>query len=159
MPLSKEFYNPATRNAAIRKVASSNISAQQAAKFNQHKIEATNLYQQSNTQKQPSTKTTIPTAKTRPLMPKLYEKAQAEGATAGRPIKKFKGKYAGPDKYKGKIPKHLKSKYKGTYFGREKYKGTADPGAIISDIATKSKKKFPIKKAVTPMQPGKMYAQ
>jgi hypothetical protein len=37
--------------------------------------------------------------------------------------RRFKGKYAGPDKYKGVIPDHLKSKYKGTYFGKEKNEG------------------------------------
>ena len=37
--------------------------------------------------------------------------------------RKYKGKYAGPDKYKGVIPKHLQSKYKGKYFGRESNKG------------------------------------
>lgn len=37
--------------------------------------------------------------------------------------KKYKGKYAGPDKYKGEIPEHLKSKYKGKYFGKEAGKG------------------------------------
>lgn len=36
-----------------------------------------------------------------------------------------KGKYYGPDKYKGVIPKGYKGKGKGKYFGPEKYKGKA----------------------------------
>lgn len=39
--------------------------------------------------------------------------------------RKYKGKYIGPDKYKGIIPKHLQHKYKGKYFGKEKYGGLA----------------------------------
>lgn len=37
--------------------------------------------------------------------------------------KKYKGKYIGPDKYKGRIPAHLKGKYKGSYFGKEAGRG------------------------------------
>lgn len=37
--------------------------------------------------------------------------------------RRFKGKYAGPDKYKGRIPPHLRHKYKGMYFGKEANKG------------------------------------
>jgi len=71
--------------------------------------------------------------------------AKGSEQSTAKPIKKFKGKYAGPDKYKGKIPKHLKHKYKGQYFGREKYKGAADPGAALSDAAANMKKKLPLK--------------
>ena len=53
---------------------------------------------------------------------------QAKAAAAGKftqpeTEKRYKGKYAGPDKYKGVIPEHLKGKYKGKYFGKEERKG------------------------------------
>lgn len=41
-----------------------------------------------------------------------------------KPVKRFKGKYAGPDKYKGVIPDHLKDKFKGKYFGKDSNKGS-----------------------------------
>lgn len=52
--------------------------------------------------------------------------------------KKFKGKYAGPDKYKGVVPAHLKSKYKGKYFGKEAGKG-ANPTVSSSPAASAPK--------------------
>jgi hypothetical protein len=61
---------------------------------------------------------------------------------------KFKGKYAGPDKFKGVIPEGYKGKAKGKYFGKDSRKGAnvertkpsvppstklANPGKIIDD--------------------------
>lgn len=36
---------------------------------------------------------------------------------------KFKGKYAGPDKFKGVIPEGYKGKAKGKYFGKDSRQG------------------------------------
>lgn len=48
--------------------------------------------------------------------------------------KMYKGKYAGPDKYKGVIPDELKSQYKGKYFGKEKYEGANRPARVDSGV-------------------------
>lgn len=39
--------------------------------------------------------------------------------------RRFKGGYAGPDKYKGIIPTSMKSKFKGKYFGKDSLKGVS----------------------------------
>lgn len=54
--------------------------------------------------------------------------------------KKYKGKYAGPDKYKGEIPKHLQHKYKGKYFGKEAGKGV-NP-TVSQPTSTESTQRF-----------------
>lgn len=76
---------------------------------------------------------------------------------AKKQVNRFKGKYAGPDKYKGVIPPHLKHKYKGKYFGKEANKGAN----VTEDLTTRigrtkppaeAKKKVPVppKKTLPP---------
>lgn len=48
--------------------------------------------------------------------------------------RKYKGKYAGPDKYKGKAP--AGGKWKGKYIGRESRKGIAAPTVTPSNAGT-----------------------
>lgn len=61
-------------------------------------------------------------------------KADAHVSPKAPTVKQYKGKYAGPDKYKGIIPEHLKDKYKGTYFGKEANKGSSNraPAAVAN---------------------------
>lgn len=74
----------------------------------------------------------------------VQEAAQRRTAS----LKKYKGKYAGPDKYKGVVPDKLKKKYKGKYFGKDKDKGGNQLRQIVSDKA-KGKKKIDV-----PSKPG-----
>ena len=81
---------------------------------------------------------------------------------------RFKGRYAGPDKYKGVIADELKDKYKGTYFGKDKYKGANRLATSVKPEKLPFKK--PKKKKTYPgwtdpsgvrhagNEPGKMYA-
>lgn len=75
---------------------------------------------------------------------------------AQRRTKHYKGKYIGPDKYKGKIPKHLRHKYKGKYFGKESGKGANPAYAGDFKPSTKGVTKAPGRISKTPVNTGPM---
>lgn len=74
----------------------------------------------------------------------------------GSKTKKWKGKYVGPDKYKGVIPEHLKSKYKGKYFGPDSAQGSNKNASNLKAIGNKIKKNRGKKPGVTgtPLPPN-----
>lgn len=75
----------------------------------------------------------------------------------GSKTKKWKGKYVGPDKYKGVVPKHLKSKYKGKYFGPDSAQGNNKDVSDLRAIGDRIKKKNRGKKlrgTGTPLPPN-----